>query len=121
MPLIQVKLIEGVFDVAEKAAVIEKLTDAAHHRRRGVRQRHQTFVAVVVLQLAEEGRLDLDAGIDGFLPDLPRADRITPRQLLQHASGLGEYLDQPALLTDAQRGVGAVRADRRRRGGRTSG
>ena len=63
----------------------------------------KTFVAVVVLQLAEEGRLDLDAGIDGFLPDLPGADRITPRQLLQHTSGLGEYLDQTALLTDAQR------------------
>ncbi|SDC03576.1 D-alanyl-D-alanine carboxypeptidase [Geodermatophilus telluris] len=63
----------------------------------------KTFVAVVVLQLAEEGRLDLDAGIDGFLPDLPGADRITPRQLLQHTSGLGEYLDQPAVLTDAQR------------------
>ena len=63
----------------------------------------KTFVAVVVLQLAEEGRLDLDAGIDGFLPDLAGADRITPRQLLQHTSGLGEYLDQPAVLTDARR------------------
>ena len=28
MPLIQVKLIEGVFDTAEKEAIIEKLTDA---------------------------------------------------------------------------------------------
>jgi 4-oxalocrotonate tautomerase len=28
MPLIQVKLIEGVFDAPEKAAIIEKLTDA---------------------------------------------------------------------------------------------
>ena len=63
----------------------------------------KTFVAVVVLQLAEEGAIDLDAGIDGFLPDLAGADQITPRQLLQHTSGLGEYLDQPAVMTDAQR------------------
>ena len=28
MPLIQVKLIEGVFDAHEKKAIIEKLTDA---------------------------------------------------------------------------------------------
>jgi phenylpyruvate tautomerase PptA (4-oxalocrotonate tautomerase family) len=28
MPLIQVKLIEGVFDASEKEAIIEKLTDA---------------------------------------------------------------------------------------------
>ena len=63
----------------------------------------KAFVAVVVLQLAEEGRLDLDAGIDAFLPDLPDAERITPRQLLQHTSGLGEYLDQPAVRNDLQR------------------
>ena len=28
MPLIQVKLVEGVFDAEEKEAIIEKLTDA---------------------------------------------------------------------------------------------
>jgi D-alanyl-D-alanine carboxypeptidase len=63
----------------------------------------KAFVAVVVLQLAEEGRLDLDAGIDGYLPDLPGAERITPRQLLNHTSGLGEYLDQPAVVNDPLR------------------
>ena len=35
----------------------------------------KTFVAVVVLQLAEEGSIDLDAGIDGFLPDLAEPTR----------------------------------------------
>jgi D-alanyl-D-alanine carboxypeptidase len=63
----------------------------------------KTFVAVVVLQLAEEGRLDLDAGIDRYLPALPSADRITPRQLLQHTSGLGEYKQQPAVLAEPTR------------------
>jgi D-alanyl-D-alanine carboxypeptidase len=63
----------------------------------------KTFVAVVALQLAEEGRLELDGGIERYLPELPGAERITPRQLLQHTSGLGEYLDQPAVRADAQR------------------
>lgn len=63
----------------------------------------KTFVAVVVLQLADEGRIDLDTGIDRFLPDLAGADRITPRQLLQHTSGLNEYLNDPAVQSDAQR------------------
>jgi D-alanyl-D-alanine carboxypeptidase len=58
----------------------------------------KTFVAVVVLQLVDEGRIDLDAGIHRFMPDLPGARRITPRQLLNHTSGLGEYLDQPAVV-----------------------
>ena len=63
----------------------------------------KTFVAVVVLQLAEEGAVDLDGGIDAWFPDLPGADRITVRQLLQHTSGLGEYKDQPDVLRDPTR------------------
>jgi D-alanyl-D-alanine carboxypeptidase len=63
----------------------------------------KTLVAVVVLHLAQEGRIDLDAGIDRFVPDRPGADRITPRQLLQHTSGLGEYITQPALQANMQR------------------
>jgi D-alanyl-D-alanine carboxypeptidase len=61
------------------------------------------FVAVVTLQLADEGRLDLDAGISRYFPSLAGADRITPRQLLQHTSGLHEYNDQPAVLQDMNR------------------
>jgi D-alanyl-D-alanine carboxypeptidase len=57
----------------------------------------KTFLAVVVLQLADEGRIDLDTGIDPWLPSLADAADITPRQLLQHTSGLGEYLDAPDL------------------------
>jgi D-alanyl-D-alanine carboxypeptidase len=63
----------------------------------------KTFVAVVTLQLADEGRLDLDAGISRYFPSLPGADRITPRELLQHRSGLHEYNDQPAVLENLNR------------------
>ena len=63
----------------------------------------KTMVAVVVLQLAEEGRLDLDAGIAPYMPNLAGADQITPRQLLQHTSGLNEYDSQPAVVNDMQR------------------
>jgi len=63
----------------------------------------KTFVAIVALQLADEGRLDLDAPIVGFFPDLPGADRITPRQLLQHTTGLNEYLNDPAVRSEATR------------------
>jgi len=63
----------------------------------------KTFVAVVVLQLAQEGTLDLDATIEPFFPDLPAASRITTRQLLQHTSGVPEYLHTRAVVADAQR------------------
>jgi D-alanyl-D-alanine carboxypeptidase len=63
----------------------------------------KTFVAVVVLQLADEGRIDLDAGIVQYFPTLKDADRITPRELLQHTSGLNDYSYQPPVLSDAHR------------------
>jgi D-alanyl-D-alanine carboxypeptidase len=63
----------------------------------------KTFVAVVVLQLSQEGKLDLDAPVERFFPDLPGAARITTRQLLQHTSGVPEYLHANAVLGDARR------------------
>ncbi|MGH4031303.1 serine hydrolase domain-containing protein [Actinomycetota bacterium Odt1-20B] len=58
----------------------------------------KTWVATVVLQLVGEGRLRLDDTVDHFFPGLIRTDhydgrRITVRQLLQHTSGLPDYLD----------------------------
>lgn len=60
----------------------------------------KTFTATVVLQLAAEHRLDLDAPVDRYLPGLVRHNgydgrRITVRQLLRHTSGLPDYLDAP--------------------------
>ncbi|MFD7645525.1 serine hydrolase domain-containing protein [Kitasatospora sp. NPDC059795] len=56
----------------------------------------KTFVAVVVLQLVAEGRIQLDASLDTYLPGLIRGDgidgrNITVRQILQHTSGLADY------------------------------
>jgi D-alanyl-D-alanine carboxypeptidase len=63
----------------------------------------KTFVAVVVLQLAQEGELELDATVEPYFPDLPAASRITIRQLLQHTSGLSDYLHTEAVEADARR------------------
>ncbi|MEU7467547.1 serine hydrolase domain-containing protein [Streptomyces sp. NPDC044984] len=57
----------------------------------------KTFTAVVVLQLADEGRVRLDAPIEDCLPALVRGNgidggRITVRQLLRHTGGLPEYV-----------------------------
>ncbi|MFF4187616.1 serine hydrolase domain-containing protein [Streptomyces sp. NPDC001691] len=56
------------------------------------------FVATVVLQLVGEGRVSLDAPVERYLPGIVRGHgndgrRITVRQLLQHTSGIPDYLD----------------------------
>lgn len=58
----------------------------------------KTFAAVVVLQLVGEGKVELDAPIDRYLPGLVRGEgidggAITVRQVLQHTSGLPNYTD----------------------------
>ncbi|MEE3922726.1 serine hydrolase domain-containing protein [Micromonospora sp. BRA006-A] len=65
----------------------------------------KTFTAVVVLQLVGEGRVDLDATVERYLPGLVRASsndgrRITVRQLLQQTSGLPDYDD--VVFSEAQ-------------------
>ncbi|MFC9245936.1 serine hydrolase domain-containing protein [Streptomyces sp. NPDC057136] len=55
----------------------------------------KTFVAAAVLQQVEQGRIRLDAPIGGYLPRLvpgERGKKITVRMLLNHTSGLPEYL-----------------------------
>lgn len=58
----------------------------------------KTFVAVVVMQMVQEGKVGLDEPIEAYLPGLIKGEgidgsRITVRQLLQHTSGLPEYTD----------------------------
>jgi peptidoglycan/LPS O-acetylase OafA/YrhL/CubicO group peptidase (beta-lactamase class C family) len=60
------------------------------------------FTAVAVLQLIEEGKLELDAPVARWLPDLlPAGERTTVRHLLQHTSGLYDYLEDRRYVAEA--------------------
>ncbi|MGC7098448.1 serine hydrolase domain-containing protein [Amycolatopsis lurida] len=55
------------------------------------------FTAAMVLQLVAEGRVDLDASVETYLPGVVRGNgydgnRISVRQLLNHTSGVADYL-----------------------------
>lgn len=51
----------------------------------------KVFSAVVLLQLADEKKLKLDAPVNRYLPGLLPDDRITVRHVLSHRSGLYDY------------------------------
>jgi D-alanyl-D-alanine carboxypeptidase len=54
----------------------------------------KTFVAAVALQLVGEGRMSLDDTVERWVPGLvPGGAGITVRQLLNHTSGLFDYID----------------------------
>ncbi len=63
----------------------------------------KTFVAALVLRLAERGVLGLDDPLSRYVPSFPNAAHITLRQLLTHTSGLQDIFTSP--------GVGAAGFD----------
>ncbi|MFD7594692.1 serine hydrolase domain-containing protein [Kitasatospora sp. NPDC059812] len=83
----------GVGDLATGAAVpVDGQVRAGSNTK--------SFTAVVVLQLVAEGKVDLEASLDTYLPGLVRGTgaggeidgrKITVRQILQHTSGLPDY------------------------------
>jgi D-alanyl-D-alanine carboxypeptidase len=101
------------------AAAVRRGPDRMHLVTVGVRQRGhrrpiglhdsfriasvtKTFGAVLVAQLAGEGRLRLGDKVSRWLPGLlSHGDEITIGQLLQHTSGLPDYLLDPDFVPAA--------------------
>lgn len=81
----------GVADIGTRAPI----ADGSRFR---IGSMTKMFVATVVLQLVGEQRVALDAPIEQYLPGMVQGNgndgrAMTVRQLLQHTSGLPDYLD----------------------------
>jgi len=77
----------------------------------------KSFAAAVVLALAQEGRLDLDAPLARWIGDrpwfdrLPNADALTLRHLLRHQSGLTDHIHDPDFAEAMQQKMEVEGAD----------
>ncbi|MBO3696933.1 serine hydrolase [Roseivirga sp. E12] len=66
----------------------------------------KVFYSVVVMQLIEEGKLDLDAPVKNYLGNnswferLPNAANLTIRNLMRHESGIPRYVFKEAFQKD---------------------
>ncbi len=95
------KAINGVLLVAEKEGVIFKKSygRARYNSKEEIKvddkfqlaSVSKIITATAVLQLCETGKLKLDDRVKKFIPELPY-DKITIRHLLQHTSGLPNYI-----------------------------
>ncbi|MCR4033033.1 MULTISPECIES: serine hydrolase [Flavobacterium] len=63
------------------------------------------FTALLIVKLAEEGKLKLDVPITTYLSDYPKenGDKITIHQLLTHSSGIPNYTSAPNFFKDKAR------------------
>lgn len=58
----------------------------------------KTFVATVILQLVDSGKIGLDDKLEKYYPDYPNSSNITVRQMLDMTSGIPDYIENPVVL-----------------------
>ncbi|MFH1760042.1 MAG: serine hydrolase domain-containing protein, partial [bacterium] len=74
------------------ADVKEKIGMNPHYRYR-IGSLTKTFTATIILQLIDEGKLNLDDKLSKFYSNIPNAGNITIEQLLNMTSGLHSYTE----------------------------
>ena len=55
---------------------------------------NKMWTAIAIAQLVEQGKVDLDATVGRYVPDLPNKairETVKVRHLLSHTSGMGSY------------------------------
>jgi CubicO group peptidase (beta-lactamase class C family) len=58
---------------------------------------NKMFTGVAIMQLVEQGKINLNDTVGKYLPDLPRkeiAEKVTVHHLLSHTSGMQDYWDE---------------------------
>jgi len=59
-------------------------------------------IGTALLQLVQEGKVDLDDTVERWLPGIPKADKITLRMLATNTSGLHDYVTDPAFVAELE-------------------
>ena len=63
----------------------------------------KTFTALAVLQLAEQGKIDLEQKVIHYLPDFTYGQEITVKQLLNHTAGIPNPIPLAWIHLDSER------------------
>lgn len=95
---------EGYWATAKGYAKIEDKTSMQLCHLQYLQSISKTYMAIAILKLHEEGKIDLDEPITKYLPQRYRrclndAEKVTVRMLLNHTSGIPEYNFQPAYVS----------------------
>ncbi|MEV7653358.1 serine hydrolase domain-containing protein [Streptomyces anulatus] len=96
--LVETRDRRGSTVLTDGVADVERRTPLDPDSRFRIGSMTKTFTAAALLRLVEEERVHLDARVERYLPGVVRGHgndgrRITVRQLLQHTSGLPDFLD----------------------------
>ena len=94
----------GLWSYAAGYANLENQTPLTKQHVHYLQSVSKTYMAVAILKLFEQGKIDLDATIDTYLDNpfvksIEGANKVTVRMLLNHTSGLPEYSTEPRLVS----------------------
>jgi D-alanyl-D-alanine carboxypeptidase len=95
---------EGWYETSAGLASLEETIPMQSCHLQYLQSVSKTYMAVAILKLYEQGKIDLDAPITKYLPEqvghhISEAEKITVRMLLNHTSGIPEYNSQPAYVS----------------------
>ncbi len=86
---------EMIFDKGYGMANLETQTPATPETVFRIASIHKQFTAAAILLLAERDKLSLDDRLSKFVPEFPRGDEVTIRQILTHTAGIRNYTWDP--------------------------
>lgn len=82
-----------VFNKAYGFADVEKNISADRMTKYKIGSVTKTFTAVMIMQLIEEKKLNLETKLNRFYPKIPNAEKITIYDLLHHRTGIVDYIN----------------------------
>jgi len=96
---------EGWWAGSKGYASVEKKIPMQNCHLQYIQSVSKSYIAVEILQLKEQGKIDLDATITKYLPAryskyIMNAEKITVRMLLNHRSGVPEYNQDPEFVSE---------------------
>lgn len=94
----------GMWSYADGYANLEKKTPLTVNHKFYLQSISKTYMAVIILKLYEEGKIDLEDPINKFLDypwlnSIEGFEKITVKMLLNHTSGLPEYSTNPLMIS----------------------
>lgn len=89
---------DGAWSVERGVADLESEDPIVSDMHWPLRSVTKSVVVTVLLQLADEGELNLDDTIDKYIDGVPNGDEITLLQLANMTSGVGDYTHSEAFV-----------------------
>ena len=95
---------EGWWAGAQGYADVERKIPMDNCHLQYIQSVSKSYMAVEILQLKEQGKIELDAPMTKYLPQkysryIKDADKVTVRMLLNHRSGVPEYNSNPQFVS----------------------